>query len=147
MAGHAPSRLGQTLLGLLFALIGIVLLGGTVLLILERHEFLARAQIADGIVSRLNAGGSHPEVAFTTGKGEKISYPQGGFIFGYEPGQPVRVYYLPEQPADNPLIVDRGALWGTPVMLGAMGLFFTLVGSLKAIRQRGRGAVHSLKGL
>ncbi|MCP1457985.1 MULTISPECIES: DUF3592 domain-containing protein [Pseudomonas] len=147
MANDTPSRIGTILLGLLFALIGIGLLGIAVNLTLDRRDFLARAQTADGIVSRLNAGGSHPEIAFTTGKGEKISYPQGGFIFGYEPGQPVRVYYLPEQPAANPLVVDRGALWGTPVMLGAMGLFFTLVGLLKATRQRGRDAVHSHKGL
>ncbi|AEA71188.1 Conserved hypothetical protein; putative membrane protein [Pseudomonas brassicacearum subsp. brassicacearum NFM421] len=134
MANDTPSRIGTILLGLLFALIGIGLLGIAVNLTLDRRDFLARAQTADGIVSRLNAGGSHPEIAFTTGKGEKISYPQGGFIFGYESGQPVRVYYLPEQPAANPLVVDRGALWGTPVMLGAMGLFFTLVGLLKTIR-------------
>lgn len=102
MANDTPSRIGTILLGLLFALIGIGLLGIAVNLTLDRRDFLARAQTADGIVSRLNAGGSHPEIAFTTGKGEKISYPQGGFIFGYEPGQPVRVYYLPEQPAANP---------------------------------------------
>ncbi|MFL6968873.1 DUF3592 domain-containing protein [Pseudomonas alvandae] len=134
MANDTPSRLGTILLGLLFSLIGVGLLGIAVNLTLERRDFLAQAQTADGIVSRLNAGGSHPEIAFTTGKGEKISYPQGGFIFGYEPGQPVRVYYLPEQPTDNPLVMDRGALWGTPVLLGAMGLFFTLVGLLKTIR-------------
>lgn len=146
MAKQPPSRIGEILLGLLFALIGISLLGITVDLTLDRREFLARAQTADGIVSHLNAGGSHPEIAFTTGSGEKISYPQGGFIFGYQQDQPVRVYYLPEQPAGSAIVDDSGALWGLSGVLGCLGLVFTLVGLAKAIRQGGRGAVHLHKG-
>lgn len=147
MANYTPSRIGKILLGLLFTLIGIVLLGITVDLTLDRREFLARAQTADGIVSHLNAGGSHPEIAFTTGSGEKISYPQGGFIFGYQQNQPVRVYYLPEQPAGSVVVDDPGALWGPSGVLGCLGLVFTFVGLAKVIRQRGCGAVHSHKGL
>ncbi|MBJ2346099.1 MULTISPECIES: DUF3592 domain-containing protein [Pseudomonas] len=147
MANDTPSRIGQTLLGLLFALIGIGLLGAAFNLALDRREFLARAEMADGIVSHLNAGGSHPEIAFTTASGEKISYPQGGFIFGYQKDQPVRVHYSPEQPAGSAIVDDRGALWGTSALLGGIGLVFTLVGLLKVTRQRGRGAAHSLKGL
>ena len=147
MANYTSSRIGKILLGLLFALIGVGLLGITVDLTLDRREFLARAQIANGIVSHLNAGGSHPEIAFTTGSGEKISYPQGGFIFGYQQDQPVRVYYLPEQPANSAIVDDSAALWGTPGVLGCIGLVFTIVGLVKAVRQRGRGAVHSHKGL
>jgi hypothetical protein len=147
MANDTPSRIGQTLLGLLFALIGIGLLGAAFNLALDRREFLARAEMADGIVSHLNAGGSHPEITFTTASGEKISYPQGGFIFGYQKDQPVRVHYLPEQPAGSAIVSDRGALWGTSALLGCIGLVFTLVGLLKATRQRGRGAAHPLKGL
>lgn len=90
MANSTPSRLGKILQGLLFVLIGIGLLVIAGNLTLERREFIASAQTADGIVSDLNAGGSHPEIAFTTGSGEKISYPQGGFIFGYQKDQPVR---------------------------------------------------------
>jgi hypothetical protein len=52
----------------------------------------------------LNAGGSHPEIAFITVSGEQIAYPQGGFIFGYQKNQPVRVRYLPEQPAGSAII-------------------------------------------
>ncbi|PNQ92413.1 hypothetical protein CCU68_11770, partial [Pseudomonas gingeri NCPPB 3146 = LMG 5327] len=58
MANQTPSRLGKILQGLLFALIGIGLLGIAVNLTLDRREFLARAQTADGVVSHLNAGGS-----------------------------------------------------------------------------------------
>lgn len=147
MANETPSRIGKILLALLFALIGIGLLAITADFTLERRDFLARAQTADGIVSHLNAGGSHPEIAFTTDSGETISYPQNGFIFGYQQDQPVRVYYLPEQPAGSAIVDDPAALWGTPGVLGCIGLVFTLVGLVRAIRQHGRGAVHSHKGL
>lgn len=147
MANDTPSRIGKILLGLLFALIGIVLLGITIDLTLDRRAFLAQAQGADGIVSHLNAGGSHPEIAFTTGAGEKISYPQGGFIFGYRQGQSVRVYYLPEQPAGSAVVDDSGALWGLSGLLGCLGLIFTFAGLAKALGQRDHSAVHSHKGL
>lgn len=61
-------------------------------------------RVAGGPVSHLNAGGSHPEIAFITVSGEQIAYPQGGFIFGYQKNQPVRVRYLPEQPAGSAII-------------------------------------------
>lgn len=147
MANSTLSRLGQILQGLLFALIGVVLLGIAANLTLDRREFLAHAQTADGIVSHLNAGGSHPEIAFTTRSGEKISYPQGGFIFGYQKDQPVRVYYLPEQPANSAIVDAPAALWATPGVLGGIGLVFIIAGLTRGIRQRGRGAVHSQKGL
>ncbi|MCJ8204721.1 DUF3592 domain-containing protein [Pseudomonas sp. RGM2987] len=147
MANDTPSPIGKILLGLLFALIGLGLLAIAANLILERRDFLAHAQTADGIVSHLNAGGSHPEIAFTTGTGEKISYPQGGLIFGYQQGQSVRVHYLPEQPAGSAVIDDSGALWGPSGLLAGLGLIFAFAGLAKVIRQRGRGAVHSHKGL
>ncbi|WP_248794891.1 DUF3592 domain-containing protein [Pseudomonas sp. MWU13-2105] len=147
MANLTPSRLGQILQGLLFALIGIVLLGIAVNLTLDRRVFLAHAQTAVGIVSHLNAGGSHPEIAFATRSGEKISYPQGGFIFGYQKDQPVRVYYLPEQPASSAVVDDPAALWATPGVLGGIGLVFVIAGLMRGIRPRGRGAVHLQKGL
>lgn len=31
---------------------------------------------------KLNAGGSHPQIAFVTEAGEQISYPQGGLVLG-----------------------------------------------------------------
>ncbi len=77
----------------------------------HRLEFLEVAQAVDGQVERLNAGGSHPQVAFTTATGQRISYPQGGMIFGYEPGQPVRVLYDPARLRLEPVLDTFGALW------------------------------------
>jgi hypothetical protein len=36
--------------------------------------------VTEGVVSRLDAGGSHPQVGFTTAAGQRISYAQGGEI-------------------------------------------------------------------
>jgi len=143
MVNDTPSPIGKILLGLLFALIGIGLLGIALNLTLDRREFLAHAEAADGIVSHLNAGGSHPEIAFTTATGEKISYPQGGLIFGYQQGQSVRVRYLPDQPAVSAVVDDLGALWGASALLGGLGLMFAVAGLTTVIRRRGRSAVHS----
>ncbi|MGC5703621.1 DUF3592 domain-containing protein [Pseudomonas sp. NFXW11] len=147
MANSPPSRLGKILQGLLFALVGVGLLVIASQLTLDRREFLATAQRADGIVSDLNAGGSHPEIAFTTGSGEKISYPQGGFIFGYQKDQPVRVYYLPERPANSAIIDDPAALWATPGVLGLIGLVFAIAGLIGVVSQRSRRTPQPLKGL
>lgn len=146
MANDTPSRIGTILLGLLFALIGIGLLGIAVNLTLDRRDFLARAQTADGIVSRLNAGGSHPEIAFTTGKGEKFPTPRVASSSAMSRGSRCEFIICPSSRPPTPRRGSRCTV-GTPVMLGAMGLFFTLVGLLKATRQRGRDAVHSHKGL
>ncbi|MGE8413557.1 MAG: DUF3592 domain-containing protein [Pseudomonas sp.] len=147
MANSTPSRFGKIIQGLLFALIGIGLLVIAGNLALERREFIASAQTADGIVSDLNAGGSHPEIAFNTASGERISYPQGGFIFGYQKDQPVRVYYQPERPANSAVIDDPAALWATPGVLGVIGLVFVIAGLVGISSQRGRRAAHPLKGL
>ncbi|NYF22936.1 hypothetical protein HDC36_004426 [Xanthomonas sp. JAI131] len=146
MSNHSSPHIGKMLLGLLFALIGIGLLGIAVNLALNRHAFLARARIADGVVSRLNAGGSHPEIAFTTGAGEKISYPQGGLISGYRQDQRVRVRYLPERPAGSAIVDDPGALWGVPGFLGGLGLIFGGVGLAKAVRWRSSDTDRSQQG-
>lgn len=109
---------------LIFGLAGVVLLAIAGSMAYWRYEFLSQAQQAPGVVTALNAGGSHPEIEFTSVDSQVISYPQGGMIFGYEVGQPVRVLYLAEDPVMTAVIEDRGALWGTPVMLGIMGLVF-----------------------
>ena len=73
-----------------------------------RYEFLPQAQRAPGVVTKLNAGGSHPEIEFTSADNQVISYPQGGMISGYEVGQPVQVLYLAEDPEMTAVVNDRG---------------------------------------
>lgn len=109
---------------LIFGLIGIALLATAVYMIFARYEFLSQAQQAPGVVKVLNAGGSHPEIEFISADKQVISYPQGGMIFGYKVGQPVPVLYRRDNPHSTAVIQDSGALWGSPVLLGFMGLVF-----------------------
>jgi len=110
--------------GLLFGAVGLLSLAVGALEVTHRLEFLEVAQAVDGQVERLNAGGSHPQVAFTTATGQRISYPQGGMIFGYEPGQPVRVLYDPARLRLEPVLDTFGALWGMTVVWVLLGLAF-----------------------
>jgi hypothetical protein len=137
MANSTPSLIGVILKGLLFSLIGMGLLVIATNLVLDRREFLTHAQTASGVVTDSNVGGSHPEVVFTSANGEKISYPQGGFIFGYKKNQPVRVYYLSNQPYISAIIDDAAALWASPGVLGFIGMVFTVAGLTGINRLRG----------
>ncbi|HEL2977634.1 TPA: DUF3592 domain-containing protein [Stenotrophomonas maltophilia] len=110
--------------GLAFGAMGLLMLIVVAFDVNDRLAFLQVAQIAEGRVVHLNAGGSHPEVAFTTAAGEQISYPQGGMIFGYEPGQVVRVLYRAERPKLDPSLDTFGALWGMTIMVALIGLTF-----------------------
>ncbi|KAF1065890.1 MAG: hypothetical protein GAK45_02079 [Pseudomonas citronellolis] len=128
MQHTSGSRAVNVLRGLLFCLIGLVFLGVSAYQLTDRVQFLGSAQAADGMVESLRAGGSHPQVAFTTAQGQRISYPQNGLIFGYQQGQAVRVFYAPEQPQASAVIDDLGALWGFPVVMGLIGAVFAVVG-------------------
>ena len=118
--------------GVVIGLIGAVLLAVGIAAALAKRSFVVNASKAGGVVARLNAGGSHPEIEFAAATGEKYSYPQGGFIFGYKPGQHVTVLYDPSRPANSACVDAFGALWFTPFFLTAMGLFFVVVGFLSA---------------
>ena len=132
--------------GLLFAVVGVVLLAIAGYLASERYSLVAQASRAPGVVKSLNAGGSHPQIEFTSSTGEVVSYPQGGMIFGYQAGQPVEVLYRPQSPSSTAVINDRGALWGTAVLLGAMGLIFVLAGMGSFSSGRKRPVVSNTKG-
>ena len=128
----------ELLQGLLIAFIGVILLAIAGYLASERYVFLSQAQSAPGVVSALNAGGSHPQVDFTDGAGAQVSYPQGGMIYGYQSGQSLQVFYRSESPSTTAVIDDLGALWGTAVLVGFIGLAFTLAGLLKFSRGKTR---------
>jgi hypothetical protein len=103
----------------------------------SRRSFARAATSATGVVTRLNAGGSHPEIEFTTASGTKVTYPQGGLIFGYRPGQEVRVLYNPQDPAKTACVATFGVLWFVPLMLSGIGI--TLVtGGTASLRSHRR---------
>ncbi|XAY13999.1 DUF3592 domain-containing protein [Metapseudomonas otitidis] len=102
----------------------------------SRMGFLQSALVADGAVVALNAGGSHPEIAFTDSTGARVSYPQGGLIFGYQVGQPVKVHYQANDPTGSAVVDDFGALWGTAALLGVLGAVFTATGLMSLFGRR-----------
>jgi hypothetical protein len=87
----------------------------------SRLAFARSASRASGTVLRLNAGGSHPEIEFATESGERLSYPQGGLIFGYRAGEEVSVLYDPENPASTACVDAFGALWFAPLLMLFLG--------------------------
>lgn len=122
--------------GGVFALLGLALLAAMAINASSRMGFLQSALVADGAVVALNAGGSHPEIAFTDSTGARVSYPQGGLIFGYQVGQPVKVHYQANDPTGSAVVDDFGALWGTAALLGVLGAVFTATGLMTLFGRR-----------
>ncbi|MDN5514816.1 MAG: DUF3592 domain-containing protein [Pseudomonas sp.] len=130
-----PTTPSRRLKGGLFALAGLALITATVVQTSSRLDFLGSAVQAEGNVVALNAGSSHPEIAFIDNSGARISYPQGGWIYGYQVGMQVKVYYRAEAPATSAVVDDFGALWGTSVLLGLLGSVFIVSGLLTLFRR------------
>jgi hypothetical protein len=118
--------------GIVFVLVGLTLLGLAVYTALGTVAFLRSASRANGTVSALNAGGSHPQITFQTESGKPISYPQGGLIFGYQPGDAVTVLYAAENPAGSATIDAIGALWAKVIWMGGLGTAMLLGGVFAA---------------
>jgi hypothetical protein len=108
------------------------------------HSFTRAAVTADGVVVRLNAGASHPQVEFTAASGGKISYPQGGLICCYRAGEKVRVLYQADRPNDARLDAF-GVLWVTPLILLVVGTCLVLGGLSMAYVGEIRGPARSRK--
>lgn len=115
---------------IVFLLVGAGLFGLALVTATGVRRFVAHSEVARGRVSRLNAGGSHPQITFTTLRGETISFPQGGLIAGYKPSDEVRVRYRAADPRLSACIESFGALWSAPIMLGFLGFGLGLAGLL-----------------
>ena len=107
-----------------FIVVGALLFGGAVCWAWSTHAFVGAASRAPGRVTRLNAGGAHPQIAFWAADGQTYSYPQGGLIAGYKVGDRVLVLYDPQHPQQGAVVDTFGALWGFPLLMGLLGLVF-----------------------
>lgn len=112
---------------LLFGFIGVAVVAFACGWLWSVHSFTSRAVRASGVVTKLIAGGSHPEVAFVTATGEQVSSVQGGLIAGYREGERVDVLYLAEEPR-NAQLDSFGALWGFPSLFLLLGVVFVGAG-------------------
>jgi len=106
---------------LIAIVIGIGCLIAAVFTIHSTRDFLRSSVVVPGHVVALNAGGSHPQIAFVTQSGEAISYPQGGMIFGMKVGDTVQVRYLPGTPRHSATLDRFGALWDNTLFLAVLG--------------------------
>jgi hypothetical protein len=118
---------------LLLAIVGVGFLIAAVCAGISTRDFIRTSARADGVVTRLNHGGSHPEIEFVTAAGQKISYAQGGLIAGYYSGQKVRVLYRTNSPQLSPCVDTWGALWTWSIFSSVFGVVFTVSGLAKLL--------------
>jgi hypothetical protein len=109
-----------------FRLVGIFLLMASIVWGVLIWRFTTAAASTAGIVTQLNAGGSHPQIQFTTADNKVIEYPQGGMIFGYKVGDKVRVLY-DKQNASRAEIDTFGSLWGFMLAGMVISLIFIFI--------------------
>ncbi|MCO8325626.1 DUF3592 domain-containing protein (plasmid) [Burkholderia cenocepacia] len=106
--------------------IGVAFLITAAIIGWSTRGFLQTAIAVPGEVVSLNAGGSHPQIEFVTKAGERVSYPQGGMIYGTKVGDKVTVLYQPEAPARTATIDKLGAVWNWTLMAAIFGVGFIL---------------------
>jgi hypothetical protein len=113
---------GSTMFGIVTTLVvGGAFLPGALFSALSTRAFLQTSVVVPGKVVSLNAGGSHPQIAFVTRQGETVSYPQGGCIYGMTMGQNVSVRYAEARPRTGARIDAFGAIWSNTIALAAIG--------------------------
>jgi len=126
--------------GLLFFVIGLVVLIGSVVAILKTRSRIANSLSADGLVTAFatEMGRSgylyYPVVQFKIPSGQTISFQSsvGTSRAGYSVGQQVKVLYDRRNPQEAE-IDALSSLWLVPGCMLAMGLLFTILGLFLAV--------------
>ncbi|MBC7792429.1 MAG: DUF3592 domain-containing protein [Clostridia bacterium] len=118
--------------GGIFLLAAVTLIGVAMAMFVGRVGFLRTASRSAGVVSKLNAGGSHPQIDFDF-DGVRYSYPQGGMTSSYKVGDLVTVLYDRDNPRMTAVIDTFGVLWLGHILLAVMGSVF-LASALRFFR-------------
>jgi hypothetical protein len=108
----------------MFQALGFILIIAAAGSFYSTYQFINTSSRAPGVVTKLNYGGSHPQVEFTTSDKQLVEYPQNGLIFSYRVGDKVDVLYQADKPHDA-MINTLGAKWGFASLLFIIGLVFT----------------------
>ncbi len=132
MLGMNQGRTSDVLGGVLFLIVGVVLVSAGVVTGAARQRFIKEAATAQGTVLETLSGGSHPDIEFAVAAGAKVRYPQGGWAVGYHPGDRVRVLYSFDNPRQTACLDSFGALWFTPLICGVLGIGFLIAGVVQA---------------
>ena len=129
------SENSQKVLCGLFGLIGLMIILGVLAWSLDTYRFVKGSASTEGIVMALNAGGSHPQIRFTTADGKEIEYSQNGLIGGYRVGDKATVLYDAQNPREAS--VDAfGALWGFNLLGFILGACFICIACFKYLNMR-----------
>lgn len=110
---------------------GIAILLSQIPFIPSAYEFQTKSITAVGEVVRLNAGGFHPEVVFTTQNGERISI-AGSSSYSTEVGDRIEVRYMPDTPK-LAKINQIENIWGIEIYITAFSAIF-IIGGLFGMR-------------
>jgi hypothetical protein len=113
--------------GLMFVVVGAGLLFEAAHAAQDVQQFLEKSVRVEGVVSKLNAGGAHPEIEFALPSGKRVSFPESGWI-SYRAGQRVHVLHLPDDPEGTARLDDPGALFFWYRSGAFAGLVFCVLG-------------------
>ncbi|MGA4995490.1 DUF3592 domain-containing protein [Nonomuraea bangladeshensis] len=134
-----------TLIGVIFALVGLILLGVTLALAASTASFLASAQRTEGTVTGLTPRTTtsrdsdgytrrsttwYPTVEFTV-DGRRYSFQSstGNNPPAYRQGEGVPVAYDPDDPSDARISTFWSA-YLAPVITGGLGVVFASIGTI-----------------
>lgn len=108
------------LIGLLFVVVaGSAAIALALLDARSTWSFIERAERADGVVTGLYAGATHPKVEFETPKGDRITIAGTGFT-RHHAGERVKVLYPPDAP-ERAKLDEPGVLWFSAGMTSLLG--------------------------
>jgi hypothetical protein len=128
-----PHRVGP-FRGIMLALAGTGTLLLTSLEIRSRQQFEEQARRAEGTVVALYAGPAHPKIEFEDAKGEKVTFPGGGWT-SHRTGDHVKVLFLADDPLATAELDEPGSHWVFTSATGVVGLGL-LVGGLGMLLRR-----------
>lgn len=94
---------------------------------LSNIRFFLRSTVTSGVVVKLNHGGYHPQVIFTTDKGERISFP-GSSSYPVEIGDRLEVRYERSQPLKTAILNQKTQMFGGDVLMLVIVCTFTILG-------------------
>ncbi|APR34111.1 DUF3592 domain-containing protein [Paraburkholderia sp. SOS3] len=90
-------------------------------------DFQLSSVTTAGTVLRLNAGGHHPQIAFTANDGRRYERPTGT-TRSFEAGQTILIRYRPTDPGATAMIDSTVDLWKWPLFVSFLAAAFVVTG-------------------